>query len=112
MSFMEDNLISWWKNLRHNHKKNFIANFDIFTHNVALDPNIELYSQYKITFGTGMRDRLDSFIVEESNLLELTSLKKLIIKPNSFTDFSHLSYFADLEELYFTNSTVETLDSL
>jgi uncharacterized protein related to proFAR isomerase len=39
-------------------------------------------------------------------------LKKLVIKHNSFTDFSHLSYFADLEELYFTNSTVETLDSL
>jgi hypothetical protein len=60
---MERNLISWWKNLHHNHKKNFIANFDFSRHNFAIDPNIELYSQYKITFGTGIRTRLDTYVI-------------------------------------------------
>lgn len=109
---MERNLIFWWKELNHNHKKNLIANFDFFKNNIAINPYNELYSQYKIAFGKGIRERLDTFTVTERSLSELISIRKLVINHNSFTDFSHLSSFADLEGLYFSNHTVESLDTL
>lgn len=109
---MEGNLILWWKGLNHNQRKNLIANFDFFTNKIEIKPYNELYSQYKIAFGKGIRERLDDFNVDEKSLSELTHMTNLVINHNSFQDFTNLTAFTNLENLYFSNNTVENLETL
>lgn len=109
---METNLFLWWKELNHNLKKNLIANFDFFVNKIEIKPYNELYSQYKIAFGRGIRERLDNFNVNEKSLSGLTNIASLVINHSSFLDFSYLAVFTNLETLYFSNNTVENLDTL
>lgn len=110
--FDETNLISWWKKLPHNQKKNLIANFDFYKRKIDIKPYNDLYNQYKIAFGIGIRERLNNFEISKKNIREQIDIKSLVINHNSFLDFSITQAFKNLENLYFKNDIVENLRTL
>lgn len=88
---MSEDLISWWKKLKHNEKKVLLANFDLQTKKI--DTNKDLYVQYYSKFGVGIRKRLDEFDISQENLQQLIQIEKLVINHISFIDLSIISKF-------------------
>lgn len=108
---MVDELLNWWKKLSHNEKKIFLANLDFVNSNTKIEPDSDLYSYYKIVFGIGIRQRLDNFHVHPQNIKEILRQKKLIFNHISFINLSVLEKFENLEEVYYKNHKIETINS-
>lgn len=109
---MEDDLLIWWKKLSHNEKKIFLANYDFINSKNEIKSYSDLYSQYKITFGIGIRQRLDNFFVTNESIKKIVNIKKLIINHISILNLSNIQKFENLEEFYYQNYKIENIISL
>lgn len=107
---MSEDLISWWKKLKHNEKKVLLANFDLRTNKI--DAYKDLYVQYYSKFGVGIRKRLDEFDSNQENLQQLIQIEKLVINHISFIDLSIISKFSKLKSLFYSNWKAINLDNL
>lgn len=107
---MNEDLISWWKKLKHNEKKVLLANFDFQTKKI--DPFIDLYVQYFSEFGVGIRKRLDEFVISQENLQQLIQIEKLVINHISFIDLSIISKFLNLKSLFYSNWKCQHIEEI